>query len=225
MKHLINLSLCLSIFYGIFYGCKNDNFKNGKIKPNPLAHVHSNPVEKSKTIFLQPYGNISSEFIDVAVNGIKAMFKMEVQVLPAIDLPKIALSTLRNRYKSDVLLLDLVKRKGDCFKIIGLTEKDICIPDHGIPDWGILGYGSIDGYSCVVSTFRMKRNVTKVQIHERLVKVINHEIGHTLNLDHCEEKYCLMEDAHGTIQTVDAEDGSFCAACSEKIAKYLVKRF
>ncbi len=53
----------------------------------------------------------------------------------------------------------------------------------------------------------------------RLVKVVNHELGHTLGLPHCPSAGCLMEDAKGTIVTVDNETGAFCDGCKKKLRK------
>ncbi len=63
----------------------------------------------------------------------------------------------------------------------------------------------------------------KEKVNERLVKIINHEIGHTLNLLNCPVKDCLMEDGGGTIKTVDSENGKLCASSTKKVLKYLVK--
>lgn len=53
------------------------------------------------------------------------------------------------------------------------------------------------------------------------IKVVNHEIGHTFGLDHCPTPRCLMEDAKGTITTVDGEDGGFCQTCRQRLGKAL----
>jgi predicted Zn-dependent protease len=44
----------------------------------------------------------------------------------------------------------------------------------------------------------------------RAVSTTNHEIGHVLGAPHGGAKGCLMNDAQGTIRTVDAEHGLLC---------------
>ena len=56
---------------------------------------------------------------------------------------------------------------------------------------------------------------------QRLIKVINHEIGHTFGLEHCPAKGCLMQDAQGMIKTVDGENGEFCEKCHKSLEKVL----
>jgi archaemetzincin len=76
----------------------------------------------------------------------------------------------------------------------------------------------------VVSSFRLhKRSATPDLFKARLVKVVNHELGHTFGLDHCTTPGCLMEDAAGSIKTVDRETGDFCADCRARLGA-LVRR-
>lgn len=51
-------------------------------------------------------------------------------------------------------------------------------------------------------------------MEERLTKVVLHELGHNLGLDHCNKPNCSMEDAGGTIKTVDRENKEVCPKCS-----------
>jgi archaemetzincin len=108
---------------------------------------------------------------------------------------------------------------GEFDKVVGLTEKDISTAKNGVDNWGIMGLGYLDGRPCVVSTFRLNlhKDASSVLVMARLVKVVNHELGHTLGLDHCPNAGCLMEDAKGTIKTVDNEPGGFCPSCLEKL--------
>jgi archaemetzincin len=52
-------------------------------------------------------------------------------------------------------------------------------------------------------------------VRERLWKISLHELGHTLGLEHCPTKGCIMEDGHGTVKTTDAET-ELCAPCAAK---------
>ena len=54
---------------------------------------------------------------------------------------------------------------------------------------------------------------------QRLAKVAVHEAGHTLGLEHCPTRGCLMEDAEGQVATCDREY-DFCraaAGCSPRL--------
>ena len=109
-------------------------------------------------------------------------------------------------------------------KVIGLTRCDISTSKGKIKDWGIFGLGTVGGRTCVVSTFRLRRGKVSYRYFiGRLVKVANHELGHTFGLWHCPNHGCLMEDAKGTIKTVDRETGAFCSECRERLKDVLNK--
>jgi archaemetzincin len=74
------------------------------------------------------------------------------------------------------------------------------------------------GRPCVVSTFRLgQKKVPANKFKRRLIDVANHELGHTLGLDHCPHIGCLMEDAKGTIKVVDRSTGKFCGNCRKMV--------
>lgn len=101
-----------------------------------------------------------------------------------------------------------------------ITEKDIAYnKSRQFPEWGIFGLGLRPGKTCVVSTFRLKRKVSKSQMLIRLKKVGLHEIGHNLGLSHCSNnKECMINDANGTIKQVDREKIGFCKKCWNQIS-------
>jgi archaemetzincin len=181
-------------------------------------------------VALQPFGTIDHQLLQQVVNGIKKIFcKVEVDIQPAIPLPKYAYYKPRNRYRADKLLNHLEsfydqQKKKKYVKIIGLTSKDISTTKGQYYDWGIFGLAYLGARPCVVSTFRLKRNA-KSEKHfiERLIKVVIHELGHTFGAPHCPEKGCVMEDARGTIKTVDAGGVEFCSRCKRKLYRVLCR--
>jgi archaemetzincin len=194
-----------------------------------FGSVHAEPagVASKPMIALQPLGDISEKDIAAAKAGILATYHVEVRVNPRIELPKSAYYPPRKRYRAELLLdfLDASPAPGTApFKIVGLTAVDISTTKDAIEDWGVLGLGTLDGKTCVISAFRLgAHKATREKRIERLVKVVNHEIGHTFGLDHCPTPRCLMEDCKGTVKTVDAEDGRFCDACRQHLGHAIIQ--
>ena len=171
------------------------------------------------TIAIQPLGHVKMEDIARVQAGISALYAVKVEVLPAHPLPIAAYYRPRDRYKADKLLDSLGLGLHERFtKIVGLTARDISTRKEEFEDWGIFGLGQLGGRACVISTFRLRAGkATDSVFQARLVKVINHEIGHTFGLDHCPVVGCLMQDAGGKIATVDGESGKPCAECAIKL--------
>lgn len=179
------------------------------------------PAPFSGKIALVPLGKDVSETAFVK-KEIEQFFSFKVQVLPGDKLPEAAYYKPRNRYRALVILDHLAERRpAGQDKIVALTHSDISVktPEHA--DWGIMGLARLGGECCVISSFRLKRDKPSQKLfQERLAKVSLHEVGHTLGLPHCDAgtTFCLMNDAHGSVKTVDKEAKKLCSACRQKIA-------
>lgn len=173
-----------------------------------------------RIIYLQPLTPAPPQpVLDAARSGLLALYPVEVRILPPVPLPKVAWYPPRHRWRADKLLDWMAPRMPkDGAKILGLTAADISTTKDNIPDWGVLGLGSMDGAACVISSFRAKRGVTTVVMQQRMAKVAVHEVGHTFGLPHCPTVGCLMEDAMGKVATTDRED-DICPVCRAKLAK------
>ena len=207
-------------------GKEDKDVKIPTLSTKKASAILKDSLELKESVAIQPYGAFPFELIKEAEIGIQKMYKLKIIILSSVELPTNAFYPPRNRYRAEKLLVDLDRRKiKGAFKMIGLTSMDISTTKDSVkfPEWGIFGLGSLPGESCIISIFRLKTgNAFNQLLISRLVKVINHEIGHTLGLEHCPVKNCLMEDAAGTIKTVDSESGNLCPDCAKKVKRYLV---
>ena len=144
-------------------------------------------------------------------------YGVELRTGPDRALPKDAFYEPRRRYRAEILLDHLDGwLPADCDRIVGITHKDISTTKGKYEDWGILGLGRVPGKSCVVSSFRVRKKLAKVPADERLARVAIHELGHTLGLSHCPNVGCLMEDAQGSVVTIDRET-HLCERCLQEV--------
>jgi archaemetzincin len=177
-------------------------------------------VPFDQRVYLVPLSTeLPAEDLALVERALGAFYALEVTKLPPVPLPDRALNATRRRYRAEKLL-DLLGEQAprDAFRVLGLTAVDISTTKDKIQDWGILGLATLDGRTCVISRFRTRRGASEPVAQIRFAKTAVHEIGHTLGLEHCPTRGCLMEDARGTVFTTDREY-DLCADCREKLQK------
>jgi len=178
----------------------------------------------SPRLYVQPLGReLAEDDVALVQRALRIMTGMQTHLLPRVELPAVAFYPPRHRYRAERLLdyLDTRLPHDDGtrgMRILGLTGVDISTSKGPYPDWGVVGLGRMGGASCVISAFRcrMKAN-DPTQVRERLAKAAVHETGHTLGLEHCPTRGCLMEDAGGRVATFDREL-DFCGHCRDLLS-------
>lgn len=168
-------------------------------------------------VVIQPLGEVEESLLQTTKLAIESKINVTARISKPVPLPASAYYPPRRRYRADQILNFLNGQKsrvGD--KILAVTMVDVSTAKPPHADWGVFGLGILGGKSCVVSTYRLNKPGPKT-LRERVAEVALHEVGHTFGLEHCPTPGCLMNDAEGSIKSIDSSSGDFCPTCLHRI--------
>ncbi|MFZ0391840.1 MAG: archaemetzincin family Zn-dependent metalloprotease [Calditrichia bacterium] len=132
---------------------------------------------------------------------------------------KLSYSEDRNQYHSTLILSRLLDHlPPDGYKIVGVTAVDIYVPILTF----LFGEAQFKGNGALVSTHRLYPEfyglpVNPILLHQRLLKEILHELGHTLGLVHCPNYECVMKSST-YVEDIDLKKTGFCSSCRQEMA-------
>ncbi len=190
----------------------------------PAAPVVEPPPRGPRAqVKLVTFGDFPEDLATAIAQSLRAELQVEVARLPPMELPPDAYYPPRRRYRADTLLEHLrthLEGEPPSVKVLGFTTVDISTSARGHFDWGVFGLGDLGGRASVISTFRLRRQARDAEhLRFRVVTVAIHEVGHTLGLSHCTEDRCAMNDAHGSIATVDQSTGHLGPECRHELER------
>lgn len=172
-------------------------------------------ISKKKSIGVVPLGNIPEIDLQVIADHITGCFKLDAQILPPLEPPDHAFDERRLQYNAAIVIEAMESMQfGNHDKVIGVLNKDLFIPifTH------VFGEARQGGACGLISLFRLTKNPdgstpSRSVIEERAAKIALHEVGHLIDLLHCEHKQCLMHFSGG-IDEVDDMSLELCEYCS-----------
>ena len=167
---------------------------------------------------LLPIGDPDGELLTALAAAIAHIFRVPCEVLPVRLDPEFAFHGERQQYHSSEILEAMqLYVSPDSWRVLGITDVDLYIPILTF----VFGEAQIGGPCGLVSAHRLHQEFYGLEpdpdiLAERLLKEAVHEIGHTLDLTHCEDYQCAMAPSHA-VEWIDLKESTFCSSCAGRI--------
>jgi archaemetzincin len=105
----------------------------------------------------------------------------------------------------------------DTWRVLGVAAVDLYIPILTF----VFGEAQIGGPCALVSIYRLRQEFYGLPedwglLGDRLLKESVHEIGHTLDLTHCDDYSCAMAPSHA-VEWIDLKSSVLCHNCQARI--------
>ncbi len=126
----------------------------------------------------------------------------------------------RRQYNGNKLLQMVGSLSGPpAVKTIGLFSVDLFIPILTY----IFGQAYLNGKCGIVSRYRLSNERYGLRhdeqiFRERLVKEVNHELGHCFGLIHCADVDCVMRSST-YVEDIDQKTERLCPVCRDRVKR------
>lgn len=139
---------------------------------------------------------------------------LPVRISRNMPVPEGSFERSRNQYNSTRILREILRETpADAIKIVGIVDKDLCIPILTF----VFGEAQLGGVASLVSIARLRQEFHGLSpddgiLFERLYKEALHELGHNFGLIHCPDRECVMYLSN-TVRDVDRKQSIYCESC------------
>lgn len=173
-----------------------------------------------KMLQLLPIGDVDDQLLKDLRPAIEETLSTPCRVLPVRLDPEFAFHGERQQYHSSEILRRMESfLTADSWRMLGLGVVDLYIPILTF----VFGEAQMGGPYAVLSTHRLRQEFYGLPsddelFRQRLLKEAVHEVGHTLNLTHCDDYRCVMASSHA-VEWIDLKDSELCGACRSAVMR------
>ncbi|MGD0181969.1 MAG: archaemetzincin [Terriglobales bacterium] len=173
-----------------------------------------------KLLQILPIGNVDDGLLKDLTPAIEETFHIPCKVLPVRLDPEFAFHGERQQYHSSEILERMQSfLTRDSWRMLGISAVDLYIPILTF----VFGEAQMGGPCAVVSAHRLRQEFyglpsDRELFRQRVAKEAVHELGHTLNLTHCEAYRCVMASSHA-VEWIDLKESALCAACRAAVTQ------
>ncbi|MGB7599309.1 MAG: archaemetzincin family Zn-dependent metalloprotease [Candidatus Sulfotelmatobacter sp.] len=167
-----------------------------------------------KLLHLLPVGNVEDALLKDISPSIEEILGARCKLLPVRLDPEFAFHGERQQYHSSEILHRMQKFvASDSWRVLGVAAVDLYIPILTF----VFGEAQMGGPCAVFSTYRLRQEFYGLPFdHElfrqRVIKEAIHEVGHTMNLTHCNDYRCVMASSHA-VEWIDLKGSALCQTC------------
>jgi archaemetzincin len=165
-------------------------------------------------VHLLPVGKVDVSLLQALRVAIPQCLHVDCEILPAELDPAPTYHAERQQFHSSEILRHM--QSFVCpqdWRLLGITGVDLYIPILKY----VFGEAQMGGPCAVVSSYRLTQEFYGLArdhalLSERLLKESVHELGHTLDLRHCQDYRCAMASAHA-VEWIDIREKTLCDSC------------
>jgi archaemetzincin len=174
--------------------------------------------EVVKTISLLTVGKVDNALLEHLQQALQEQFGTPCSLLSLHLDPEFAFHAERQQYHSSEILARMQNcLTGDTWRLLGVTGVDLYIPILTF----VFGEAQMGGSCALLSLHRLRQEFYGLAsdrdiLYQRVLKEAVHELGHTLNLTHCDDYQCAMAPSHA-VEWIDLKERSLCTACQSRI--------
>jgi archaemetzincin len=167
-----------------------------------------------KRLQLLAIGNVDDKVLKDLCPVVEEILCVPCSVLSVRLDPEFAFHGERQQHHSSEILQRMQNFIGpDCWRVLGIAAVDLYIPILTF----VFGEAQMGGPCAIVSTHRLHQEFYGLPpdhelFRQRLIKEAVHELGHTLNLTHCDNYRCVMASSHA-VEWIDLKESALCGQC------------
>jgi archaemetzincin len=167
-----------------------------------------------KLLHLLPVGDVDEALLNQLQPALERAFGIPSRVVSVRLEPEFAYHGERQQYHSSEILQRMQRfLTADSWRLLGIASVDLYIPILTY----VFGEAQMGGPCSLLSTHRLRQEFYGLPrdydlfVH-RTIKEAIHELGHTLNLTHCDDYRCAMASSHA-VEWIDLKESELCPNC------------